>query len=255
MSNVKDGDEVRTSADMTGAALQAKLATIRKDNAQLTAKEGTGKVLTAAEKKKKDALANIEVTAHKMSHDALEAKIEAQYGCPGAGFKAKGLTDAQVVQGQTMFGLNQLTPPPEKSECVKCLETQKGFFNILLWAGSILCFISYGIDSSAPDNLYLGIVLAFVVIATGVFEYFQEKSSSDLMKKFANMQPPQVTVTRNGESTQIPAAQLTHVSLRHGSLQAIFFFLFFSFHKIKTKKLKCVYYVYYVLYFLLWMFC
>ena len=50
MSNVKDGDEVRTSADMTGAALQAKLATIRKDNAQLTAKEGTGKVLTAAEK-------------------------------------------------------------------------------------------------------------------------------------------------------------------------------------------------------------
>jgi len=145
-----------------------------------------------------------------MSHDALEAKIEKQYGCEGAGFKAKGLTDAQVVQGQTMFGLNQLTPPPEKSECVKCLETQKGFFNILLWAGSILCFISYGIDSSAPDNLYLGIVLAFVVIATGVFEYFQEKSSSDLMKKFANMQPPQVTVTRNGESTQIPAAQLTH---------------------------------------------
>jgi len=53
MSNVKDGDEVRTSADMTGAALQAKLATIRKDNAQLTAKEGTGKVLTAAEKKKR----------------------------------------------------------------------------------------------------------------------------------------------------------------------------------------------------------
>jgi len=191
-----------------------------------------------------------------MSHDALEAKIEKQYGCEGAGFKAKGLTDAQVVQGQTMFGLNQLTPPPEKSECVKCLETQKGFFNILLWAGSILCFISYGIDSSAPDNLYLGIVLAFVVIATGVFEYFQEKSSSDLMKKFANMQPPQVTVTRNGESTQIPAAQLTHVSLRHGSLQAIFFFLFFSFHKIKTKKLKCVYLrFFYVLYFLLWMFC
>jgi magnesium-transporting ATPase (P-type) len=115
-----------------------------------------------------------------------------------------------VEKGHVEFGLNQLTPPPQKPEWLKCLETQKGFFNLLLWAGSILCFISFAIDNSAPDNLYLGIVLAFVVTATGIFEYFQEKSSSDLMKKFANMQPPQVIVIRGGVETKVPAAQLTH---------------------------------------------
>ena len=213
MSNVVDGDEIRTSADLTGADFQAKLAKTRNDVKLMKAKEASGKTLTAAQKKKKDAMANIDVTAHKVSCQVLESQLEKVYKCPGAGgILTNGLTDSQVAMGQAEFGPNALTPPPETPEWLKCLETQKGFFNLLLWAGSILCFISYGIDNSAPDNLYLGIVLAFVVIATGVFEYFQEKSSSGLMKKFANMQPPQVTVKRNGVETAIPAAQLTHVS-------------------------------------------
>lgn len=46
------------------------------------------------------------------------------------------------------------------------------FFALLLWAGSILCFIAYGLDSSDPSNLYLGIVLAIVVFLTGVVTFF-----------------------------------------------------------------------------------
>lgn len=39
-----------------------------------------------------------------------------------------------------------------------------GLFNLLLWAGSALCFIAYGIDPlKDATNLYLGIVLAVVV--------------------------------------------------------------------------------------------
>lgn len=42
----------------------------------------------------------------------------------------------------------------------------------MLWIGAILCFIAYGIQAStveepADDNLFLGIVLAAVVIVTG----------------------------------------------------------------------------------------
>jgi hypothetical protein len=33
------------------------------------------------------------------------------------------------------------------------------------------------------------------------------------MKKFANMQPPQVIVIRGGVETKVPAVQLTHVSI------------------------------------------
>jgi sodium/potassium-transporting ATPase subunit alpha len=48
-----------------------------------------------------------------------------------------------------------------------------GLFNYLLWAGAILCFISYGIQEDKRDksNLYLGIVLIFVIVITAVFSY------------------------------------------------------------------------------------
>lgn len=42
-----------------------------------------------------------------------------------------------------------------------------GLFNLLLWAGSVLCFIAYAIDPlKDATNLYLGIVLAVVVRTT-----------------------------------------------------------------------------------------
>jgi sodium/potassium-transporting ATPase subunit alpha len=48
-----------------------------------------------------------------------------------------------------------------------------GFFSLLLWFGSFLCFIGFAIQEDKEDlsNLYLGIVLAVVVTLTGVFSY------------------------------------------------------------------------------------
>lgn len=53
------------------------------------------------------------------------------------------------------------------------LKEMTGFFPMLLWGGSALCFIGYGLqkDKSDKSNLYLGIVLALVVIITGWFSY------------------------------------------------------------------------------------
>jgi sodium/potassium-transporting ATPase subunit alpha len=58
-----------------------------------------------------------------------------------------------------------------------------GLFNYLLWGGSILCFISYGVQEDKRDksNLYLGIVLAIVVVATAIFSYSQQSKSAALM--------------------------------------------------------------------------
>lgn len=41
----------------------------------------------------------------------------------------------------------------------------------------------------SKDNLYLGIVLAGVVIITGCFQYFQEAKSSRIMESFKDMVP------------------------------------------------------------------
>lgn len=93
-----------------------------------------------------------------------------------------------------------------------------GGFSTLLWVGSVLCFIAYGVQKSQEqpddeekvpaDNLYLGVVLAAVVVITGIFEYYQEGKASSLMKSFAKMQPKESKVRRNGEMVVLEAREL-----------------------------------------------
>jgi len=47
-------------------------------------------------------------------------------------------------------------------------------------------------------QLYLGIVLAAVVIVTGIFSYYQESKSSKIMESFKNMVPQVSGVTCTG---------------------------------------------------------
>ena len=72
---------------------------------------------------------------------------------------------------------------------------------MLLWIGAFLCFLAYTIQATtggdpSPDNLYLGIVLAAVVIITGVFSYYQESKSSAIMESFKSMVPQYALVSR-----------------------------------------------------------
>lgn len=82
-----------------------------------------------------------------------------------------------------------------------------GFFSLLLWAGGILCFVGYALKKE-EDNLYLGIVLCFVVFVTGCFTYAQNRKSSNLMESFKNMMPTMTTVIRGGTPKQVSAEQL-----------------------------------------------
>jgi magnesium-transporting ATPase (P-type) len=109
-----------------------------------------------------------------------------------------GLTSVNHQKALAFFGENKLTPPPKLPEWLKFLLHLVGGFSLLLWAGSVLCFAVYAINSSA-DNLYLGIVLALVVTATGIFSYMQEAKADATMEAFANLAPDQVYVKRDGE--------------------------------------------------------
>ena len=93
-----------------------------------------------------------------------------------------------------MYGPNALTPPKTTPEWIKFCKNLFGGFSTLLWIGAILCFFTYGLESATiehpnVDNLYLGIVLATVVIVTGVFQYYQESKSSKIMDSFKNLIP------------------------------------------------------------------
>ena len=110
-------------------------------------------------------------------------------------------------------GYNELTPPKTTPEWVKFCRNLFGGFSTLLWIGAILCFVAYTIecttnDDPAEDNLYLGVVLAAVVIITGVFQYYQESKSDAIMESFKNMVPQQALAIRDGEKKAVVAREL-----------------------------------------------
>ena len=85
----------------------------------------------------------------------------------------QGLTSNQVESFREQYGLNQLTPPETVPWYIQFFHHLTGFFSLLLWLASFLCFIAYALEGQS-DNLSLGIVLAAVVIITGVFSYYQD---------------------------------------------------------------------------------
>ncbi len=125
-----------------------------------------------------------------------------------------GKTKESAAESIKKHGLNKLTPPPTTPEWVKFCKQLFGGFSLLLWAGSILCFIAYALQAASfedppDDNLYLGIVLAVVVFVTGVFSYYQENKSSRIMESFKNMVPQFALCVRDGEKITIKAEELT----------------------------------------------
>ncbi|XP_038238674.1 sodium/potassium-transporting ATPase subunit alpha-3 isoform X2 [Dermochelys coriacea] len=147
----------------------------------------------------------VAMTEHKMSIEEVCRKYNTD--C------VQGLTHSKAQEILVRDGPNALTPPPTTPEWVKFCRQLFGGFSILLWIGAILCFLAYGIqagteDDPANDNLYLGIVLAAVVIITGCFSYYQEAKSSKIMESFKNMVPQQALVIREGEKMQLNAEEV-----------------------------------------------
>merc|ERR1712158_76038 len=148
----------------------------------------------------------LEIDVHRVSVDELCKRFNSNVG--------EGLTDDQVAKGIAEHGLNQLTPPKTTPEWVKFCQCLFSGFAMLLWFGAILCYLAYGIQASTleeppDDNLYLGCVLAAVVVITGIFSYYQESKSSKIMESFANMVPQYALCIRDGEKLNIKAEELT----------------------------------------------
>lgn len=124
-----------------------------------------------------------------------------------------GLSKEKAEEILKRDGPNALTPPPTTPEWVKFCKQLFGGFAMLLWVGSVLCFVAHGIllateEDPASDNLYLGVVLALVVIVTGIFSYYQEAKSSRIMESFKNLVPQEAHVLRGGERYTINAEEV-----------------------------------------------
>ena len=91
---------------------------------------------------------------------------------------SNGLSSDQVREKRLEYGENCLTPPKSVPEWIKFCKQLFGGFSLLLWFGAVLCWVAYLITYSThqdanKENLYLGFILAVVVILSGVFSYVQ----------------------------------------------------------------------------------
>ncbi|GKT17092.1 Sodium/potassium-transporting ATPase subunit alpha-4 [Aduncisulcus paluster] len=124
-----------------------------------------------------------------------------------------GLTAADREERLKEDGYNMLTPPKTTPMFVKFLICLFGSFSILLWIGALLSLGAYLIPKLAGNaadigNIYIAIVLTFVVVATGVFTFVQEASSAAVMEGFANMIPQECRVYIDGKMQQVEAKYL-----------------------------------------------
>jgi sodium/potassium-transporting ATPase subunit alpha len=150
-----------------------------------------------------DAVSGTEAIRQWREHFNGIAALEKQLGVT----KETGLTPQDADRRHQEYGDNALSKKDAIPWYCLFIHELTGFFSLLLWFGSFLCFIGFGIqeDKSDQSNLYLGIVLAFVVFVTGVFSYLQSSKSAEMMAQFENFIPPRATVIRNGKVEEIDA--------------------------------------------------
>ncbi|OAF67883.1 hypothetical protein A3Q56_04371 [Intoshia linei] len=169
-----------------------------KDNAELPKVEFTKK------EKMKNLKKELDIDHHKIPLKELLERLELNI--------KKGLSDSEAKLRLERDGRNELTPPKKQPEWIKFAKQLFGGFASLLWIGAVLCFIGFFAQITdeyvSYDNLYLGLVLIFVVVTTGIFSYFQEAKSSKIMESFKKLVPQEALAIRNGQKVKVSAAEL-----------------------------------------------
>jgi len=178
----------------------AMIAAVSKTKAEMEKAIAMRKAGKAEEDENAEKNAQVDMTEHMMEIKDVLKKFDTDL--------KEGITEDEAKKRIEIYGLNQLTPPPTRHICLKFLDHQTGFFSLLLWGASVLCFIAFSIDNKAIDNLYLGIVLAVVVFLTGVFSFWQDAQADAVMESFKKLVPKEAKAIRGGILTTMDATQL-----------------------------------------------
>lgn len=121
---------------------------------------------------------------------------------------SKGLTSAQAAYMLKEFGGNVLSPPPKVPLWLLFLLQFTNFFMILLIMAGLLCLILFAISPDDFTNLYLGLILFFIVFFTAYETFQQEAKSDELMERFRAMIPQAASVVRDGTILNVKAEEL-----------------------------------------------
>lgn len=124
-----------------------------------------------------------------------------------------GLTEDFAAELLEHYGPNTLRELKGSSYWKIFRHNLFGWFQCVLWVGAILNFIAFFTSDlittedtghSGKEYLYLGFVIVFTVVGTGLFGFYQEAQNIAEMSGFEKMVPPSAVVIRDGMKKLIP---------------------------------------------------
>ncbi|SCZ89305.1 BZ3500_MvSof-1268-A1-R1_Chr1-1g01094 [Microbotryum saponariae] len=162
----------------------------------------------ANEKTKESASQFIEIVDHHLTVAEVAKKFDTTFDVKNPA-NSKGLTSAVAAERLQTNGPNALTPPARKSGLRKYLESLSSLFNILLIVAGILEYILLGVDfEDNKPNEYIGGILIAVAFVNAGIDYYQIAKAEAVLAGFLSLVPATCTVVRDGQISQIPAADL-----------------------------------------------
>jgi sodium/potassium-transporting ATPase subunit alpha len=140
---------------------------------------------------------------HCLTVDALQRRFSADI--------TYGLTPEEAVKRLAKHGPNEMTKPYEHPVWLKFILSFFSGFAPLLWIACFFVFLSWKPFGTPPSNIYnlaLAIVLLIVIFISGLFNFYQEVQTSQVMQSFTSMVPHKATVIRRGETGEIDPVEL-----------------------------------------------
>lgn len=119
-----------------------------------------------------------------------------------------GLSSVEAQERLLRDGENRM---PEKKKIhwfFKLFHELTTIFALLLWSGGALALVAFGLNPSDNSNLWLGIILWFVVFITGSFAFWQNSKSDNIVESFKSFSNAKATVVRDGKAFTIPGIDL-----------------------------------------------
>jgi sodium/potassium-transporting ATPase subunit alpha len=129
------------------------------------------------------------MTDHKIPIEEFEAKF-------GTNVKT-GLTNEEAEARLIRNGPNKLSEKAGTHWSILLIRELITPFALLLWAGSALTFVAYGLGGGS-SNLYLALIIIAIILITGFISFYQTMKSASIMDSFKDFIPPETIVIRNG---------------------------------------------------------
>lgn len=119
----------------------------------------------------------------------------------------KGLSFGQASQRLKQYGLNEIRLEKKVSPLKIFLAQFKGFLILVLIAAALISF-AISFFPGYEDNLVNAALILTIVLANGVFGFFQEFKAEKSLEALKKLSPDKATVVRNGQKHLVDAAEL-----------------------------------------------